>query len=47
MTKILGLWLLPMFVRILPFATVLRVWDMFFLEGAFRASGLDSPPRQR
>lgn len=33
MTKILGRWLLPMFVRVLPFATVLRVWDMFFLEG--------------
>lgn len=40
MTKILSRWLLQMFVRFLPFDTLLPIWDVFFTEG----TPLQPPP---
>lgn len=29
-------WVLPFFIRVLPWATALKVWDIVLLEGQFR-----------
>jgi len=30
-------WLLPLFVRMIPWATLMRVWDIFFFEGELQS----------
>lgn len=42
---LLARWVNPMFVRVLPWATVLRIWDVTFFEGQYASSTLSARPR--